>query len=877
MSAPLSAGWPWQGRFSFLAVPLRLPFAALRALGAPERRSSITASPQSGRSSRAQLSGSAGREGSGWERGGAAQASSEAAGPFPFQRCGSPLPSPLSPVCRVCAIQKSPASAAIAHLVDRPRPRDSRSSLPCPALRVFTYPCDGAPPASLHPHSPHPLTLYNHSTFATASPVSAINRTPSRRSSSKPHSAVFNDEAAPALLRLRLLRLALIRRCSSSVSLVTDVALVGAQGSVQTDALCPVIDRLFNAAQQRSSRSASPPPPHRSLRLSSPHPLCSRSSPSLNLFSSYLPPLSSPPLCVSSSMALLDPPCAHLPFDRATQRSSSSKRQQLGASVDERETDNEDQPLTPTTPTTPTTPPSPASASHQHSHMTASSSAHNASHSSSSSTSASTPAAASTSPSHALSSPSSSPSPAHHPALPTVLQSVFSYIFTDHSSAQPSASPSPSTSSQLLSSALPFAATSTTSSSAVSPSTPSHSPSTSHHITSSPVTPLSPHSATGSSSPLSFSLPTSSPSSSAFPSASLPAKSTRHCAILDLDETLLHSFFPDKVTPYQYQHMVMRCQTQEQEEREGKLSAEQRTLYQVDVGDGTIVVLMLRPHLRPFLVSLFASYDVGVWSAGGKLYVDAICRVLFPSTSSFRPLFQLCWDDVQVETNGLSSYTKPLTTLIARFSQLSLHSLFLVDNRKENGLHFPTQLVIAPDYLPRPWEWNGEKDKDQYLLTDAMHSIGDCVEAMKGQQRVRVLIGDEQMEEEEEDESDMGLEDEEEGEEAEAAEEGREEEEEAEEEEEELLEGSSEMEREERAEVERVVYEQSSDDFLMEEEEQEEEERLQRQQRAMASASISSAILVTSHAHRQPPHPRSSHTAAVSRSNGRRPSQKATA
>jgi hypothetical protein len=111
--------------------------------------------------------------------------------------------------------------------------------------------------------------------------------------------------------------------------------------------------------------------------------------------------------------------------------------------------------------------------------------------------------------------------------------------------------------------------------------------------------------------------------------------------------------------------------------------------------------------------------------------VDAICRVLFPPESGFRPLFQLCWDDVQVETNGLSSYTKPLTTLIARFAQLQLHLLFLVDNRKENGLHFPSQLVIAPDYLPRPWEWNGDRDRDLYLMDDAMQSIHDCVQSMQ--------------------------------------------------------------------------------------------------------------------------------------------------
>jgi len=233
--------------------------------------------------------------------------------------------------------------------------------------------------------------------------------------------------------------------------------------------------------------------------------------------------------------------------------------------------------------------------------------------------------------------------------------------------------------------------------------------------------------------------------------------------------------------------MVMKCRAQETDERDGRLQPTARTLYQVDVGDGTIVVLMLRPHLRPFLDSLFSNYDVGVWSAGGKLYVDAICRVLFPADSHLRPMFQLCWDDVQVETNGLSSYTKPLTTLISRYTQLSLPTLFLVDNRKENGLHFPSQLVIAPDYLPRPWEWNGDRDRDAYLLLDAMNGIADCVEFMKAREmgrhaEFRDHVDAEDMEDEEEElESEMGV-----GEDDEGAEQDEEEHEhEAEEEEEE--------------------------------------------------------------------------------------------
>ena len=168
--------------------------------------------------------------------------------------------------------------------------------------------------------------------------------------------------------------------------------------------------------------------------------------------------------------------------------------------------------------------------------------------------------------------------------------------------------------------------------------------------------------------------------------------------------------------------MVDQCRQQERAQRDGALSTDERTLHLVDVGDGTIVVCMFRPGLRAFIADVFQHFDVGVWSAGGKLYVDAICRVLFPPTSKHRPMFQLCWDDVQADYQH--SYTKPLTLLTQRFPALQLHQLILVDNRRENGVHFPTQFVLATDYLPKPWDWhNAQADADDWLSAVAVQSI----------------------------------------------------------------------------------------------------------------------------------------------------------
>ena len=155
---------------------------------------------------------------------------------------------------------------------------------------------------------------------------------------------------------------------------------------------------------------------------------------------------------------------------------------------------------------------------------------------------------------------------------------------------------------------------------------------------------------------------------------------------------------------------------------------------------------------------------MGVWSAGGKLYVDAICRVLFPADSTFPPAVPTLLgrraggDERPVLLHQAAHYTHlPLLPIV------STHTLFLVDNRKENGLHFPSQLVIAPDYLPRPWEWNGDRDRDEYLHLDCMASIADCVECMRERETGRLDVGVdvEDMEEEDEEESEMGLEGEE--------------------------------------------------------------------------------------------------------------------
>jgi len=207
--------------------------------------------------------------------------------------------------------------------------------------------------------------------------------------------------------------------------------------------------------------------------------------------------------------------------------------------------------------------------------------------------------------------------------------------------------------------------------------------------------------------------------------------SPRYTMVLDLDETLLHSFFPDKVTSEQRAYLLSLVRTEEVAEAAGQITRLQRTMYEVDVGDGTLVICVLRPHCHQFLAQLFEKYDVGVWSAGGRTYVESICKVLFPQEFvSYKPLFEMCWEDVQVEqaNNGGITYTKPLTTITNRLTEVSLNHLILIDNRPENACYFPNQLVHVPDYYPDPF--TSLEDNDQYLLSDALAEIDSVVHKM---------------------------------------------------------------------------------------------------------------------------------------------------
>jgi len=179
--------------------------------------------------------------------------------------------------------------------------------------------------------------------------------------------------------------------------------------------------------------------------------------------------------------------------------------------------------------------------------------------------------------------------------------------------------------------------------------------------------------------------------------------------LLDIDETLLHSFFINKLKPPQIEHLNQRMSD------EIHLPFEQRNFHYIFVGQDEYVFAVLRPGMWKFLRTLSQQYNIGIWSAAGSLYVKNMCKFLFPE-EAIQPIIQLSWEDCTVDL--MHVYSKPLHTPSQRLNQ-PIDNLILVDNRKENGHHFPDHFVSVKDWCP---EWNKEEtelqkwtEKESYL------------------------------------------------------------------------------------------------------------------------------------------------------------------
>ncbi len=139
--------------------------------------------------------------------------------------------------------------------------------------------------------------------------------------------------------------------------------------------------------------------------------------------------------------------------------------------------------------------------------------------------------------------------------------------------------------------------------------------------------------------------------------------------ILDLDETLVHTFGPtDNFIE------ILEKLTEEQKRR----------MYTIQFPEGDILFGYVRPYAEEFLKVAFAEFEsVAVWSAGTNYYVHRIVEIVFKEQ---QPRFIMSRDEcneLKVTDEEEPCRYKPLEIVYHRYSDHNEKNTMIVDDRHD--------------------------------------------------------------------------------------------------------------------------------------------------------------------------------------------------
>ena len=177
----------------------------------------------------------------------------------------------------------------------------------------------------------------------------------------------------------------------------------------------------------------------------------------------------------------------------------------------------------------------------------------------------------------------------------------------------------------------------------------------------------------------------------------------RKCIILDLDATLISSTTDPRKFGIFLE--IMASNNMELKSRLYHLSIKDVMAYEdKNRGQGEITEMwgVERPGLKTFLRWCFTYFSVvGVWSAGKKPYVEAICQKIFVGKGIRSPDITLTYNDCT------GHYQSPLKNLRAlsesdagRELGITLENVVLVDDRTYSFSATPENGILIPPYDP---------------------------------------------------------------------------------------------------------------------------------------------------------------------------------
>lgn len=178
---------------------------------------------------------------------------------------------------------------------------------------------------------------------------------------------------------------------------------------------------------------------------------------------------------------------------------------------------------------------------------------------------------------------------------------------------------------------------------------------------------------------------------------------SEHSIVLDIDETLVHTF--EKIEDINDVGVF----------KDPKYLPIRKDIYVIDVYTEdryTIKYRMwgvMRPKLREFLNFCFKYFrNVTIWTAGVRRYGNAVVSKIF---NNRMPELVFTRDECPKTSSG-NCENKPLTYIINRKDDMSLHHTFIVDDRVENFDPNPDNGILIPPFYPEYSELQYVNDPD---------------------------------------------------------------------------------------------------------------------------------------------------------------------
>lgn len=176
----------------------------------------------------------------------------------------------------------------------------------------------------------------------------------------------------------------------------------------------------------------------------------------------------------------------------------------------------------------------------------------------------------------------------------------------------------------------------------------------------------------------------------------------RKTLILDLDETLVHSWEnPQFLETYRI------YEDPEKYRLFHPLGSHQiaySMLLEMPGGTQSRIWGLHRPHLYEFLSFAAENFDILVWSAGIRPYVDEITKQIFLESGLMSP--KVIWSRSNCQNyNGL--YHKPISELLDELSrrpyttfQVDPKSTLVIDDKPHTFMSNPANGILIPAYHP---------------------------------------------------------------------------------------------------------------------------------------------------------------------------------